>query len=79
MTKKEGWKIYYNSKHYKSEWEHPQKNAGLLLPKCAYCEHPSTRETFVKFWKEFFTLIQNYSIVGIAKCPKCFQWNAYCC
>lgn len=79
MTKQEAWKIYYESQSYKSEWENQTSNSGLLLPICAYCNHKATRETYIGFWKQFYTLIQDYSITAIAKCSKCLKWNAYRC
>ena len=85
MTKIEGWKIYHSSLKYSTKWEDEEgaKNypfhGGLLLPICTYCGHTATRETYVGFWKEFFTLIQDYVITGIGKCPICLKWNAYVC
>jgi len=79
MTIKEAWKIYHESLHYKSKWEDEINHSGLLLPICVYCNHTATRETYVGFWKEFFTLVQDYVITAISKCPKCLKWNAYQC
>lgn len=79
MTIKEAWKIYHENPHYKSKWENLETHNGLLLPICAHCNYAATRKTYVGFWKEFFTLIQDYVITAIAKCPQCLKWNAYQC
>lgn len=86
MTKKQLWKIYYDSPTPGYYWEHQDetkklnKGYGLLLCICAKCKTKQTRKSYISnrlgsFWAEWITLIQDYEITGVAKCAKCGQWH----
>lgn len=71
------WNRFERAAKCRTVWERPESNSGLLLPICGHCGHTATRATYVGFWKEFITLIQDMSVTAIAVCPACDQDNQY--
>ena len=75
-SEKHGWWIYENKAVRPTHhWENPESNGGLLLSTCPTCKTKQTRETYCKgFTNNFYTLIQDYEVTGIAQCSNCGQW-----
>jgi len=76
MTKKEAWKIFNESPYPERVWENEAEHTGLLLAICSKCGEKQTPETYLNFWTDFYTLIQDYSVTAIAR-HKCGQWHKY--
>lgn len=75
MTRKQAIEIYDQSPRFKQFWEN--SNGGLLLAVCSSCGQRQTRETYCNgFWKEFFTIDQDYTVRAIAM-HSCGQWHQY--
>ncbi len=68
MTIKEGWKIFDSSPSIKME-----ADGEIWQYRCAKCGGDMSGD-----FADFFTLIQDYVITGIAK-HICGQWHRYVC
>ncbi len=78
MTKKQAWECYDHARPSSRRWELQNPQSGLLLPVCGACGFSASRETYVGFWTDFTTLIQDNEITALGRCRKCGSWNQAC-